>query len=402
MRLESGSRVRILFLCHRVPYPPNRGDRIATHRRLLHLASRHEVTCLTFAMEGGDADSIRVLESQGVRVVADRFDEKSRKLAALPALLGRTPLTIACFRSRKLLAAAQAAASSIDLVVAYSGCMAQFVERVRAPRVMEFGDLDSEKWRQYASESSGISGWIYGREARTLLAYETHVARNFEVSLVVSAAEAATFRERTGVTPLVVGNGVDLERFSPGPREARVPGLIVFTGIMDYRPNVDGCVRFAREVLPLVRKRVPTAQFRIVGARPSAEIWALKSLGAEVTGAVPETADHLRQASVAVAPLRLGRGLQNKVLEAMACATPMVVSPNASAGVDAQAGEHYLLADSAEETAERVVELLTDPARAAAIGDKARTRMEERYPWSRAMADYDAALEEAVRRFATR
>lgn len=350
-------------------------------------------------MESGDAESIRVLESQGVRVVADRFDEKSRKLAALPALFSSTPLTIACFRSRKLLAAARMAAPSTDVVVAYSGCMAQFIEQIRAPRVMEFGDLDSEKWRQYASESSGISGWIYGREARTLLAYETQVARTFEVSLVVSAAEAATFRERTGVEPLVVGNGVDLERFAPGPREARIPGLIVFTGIMDYRPNVDGCVRFTREVLPLVRKRVPNAQFRIVGARPSAEVWALKSLGAEVTGAVPETADHLRQASVAVAPLRLGRGLQNKVLEAMACATPMVVSPNASAGVDAQAGEHYLLADSAEETAERVVEILTDPARAAAIGTKARTRMKERYPWSRAMADYDAALEEAVRRF---
>lgn len=350
-------------------------------------------------MEPADDASVRELEKYNIQFVTDSFHDKLRKIAAVPWLLTNTPLTNRCFHSGKLARAAREFAPSSDVIVAYSSCMAQFVEFAEAPRVMEFGDLDSEKWRQYSTEARGPMAHIYSREAKTLLNYEKRIAKTFDVSLVVSKAEAATFEERTGVRPRIVGNGVDTERFKPNINNKRTAGLIVFTGIMNYLPNVDGCVRFAKQILPKIRARVPNATFRIVGAQPSREILNLQieSPGAvEVTGAVPETADHLRSASVAVAPLRLGRGLQNKVLEAMACATPVVASSNASAGVDAVASEHFLLADGDDETAAAVVQLLESPGLANSIGAAARARVEERYRWERALADYDGAIRAAI------
>jgi sugar transferase (PEP-CTERM/EpsH1 system associated) len=364
------------------------------------LARTHEVRCLTFTMEPSDRDSVRELEKLGIAMVTDGYDARRRQLAALPWLATREPLTLRCFASRKLAyAAREYVAAGIDAAIGYSSCMAQFYENAKIPRIMEFGDLDSEKWLQYAGEARGPARWIYGREARTLLAYERKIAREFDVSLVVSPAEAKTFEERTGVRAEVVGNGVDFVRFRPDPKIPRRPGLLVFTGIMDYRPNVEGCVRFATRVLPKIRAEVPDATFRIVGAHPSRAILELRGAGVEVTGAVAEPADHLREASVAVAPLRLGRGLQNKVLEAMACATPIVVSPNAGAGIDAADRQHYLVADSDDDTARAVISLLRDPAAAAALGERGRARVAERYPWDRALADYDAALALAIRRF---
>lgn len=395
--------MRILFLCHRVPFPPNRGDRIATHRRLLHLVTRGEVTCLTFASNASDFESVRTLESMGITMHVAPFNERLRKLAALPWLVTKAPLTNRCFVSSKLMQVAAAEASrGLDLIVAYSSCMAQFVESIDAPRVMEFGDLDSEKWRQYAARTSGPMKLVYDREARTLLQYETKIAKLFDTSLVVSSAEATTFLDRTGVEPRIAGNGVDLQKFSPGDPARRVPGLIVFTGVMNYLPNVEGCVRFATKILPLIQKQVPGARFRIVGAEPSAEISHLQNDSVQVTGAVPETVPHLQEATVAVAPLRLGRGLQNKVLEAMACGTPVVASGNACAGVDATPDEHFLLADSDEETAAAVLRLLQDPGLARTIGAAGRIRMEERYPWSQALSEYDAALQAARDKFSQR
>jgi glycosyltransferase involved in cell wall biosynthesis len=190
-----------------------------------------------------------------------------------------------------------------------------------------------------------------------------------------------------------------LTKFRP-PDAPRDPRLVVFTGIMDYRPNVEACDRFARNVLPRIQREVPDVKFRIVGARPSKEILDLAGGAVEVTGAVQETADHLRQASVAVAPLRLGRGLQNKVLEAMACGTPLVASPNAVAGVSqsAVAGEHYLLADDDDAAAAAVVRLLREPTEAGRIGVNARRLMERRYAWEPLLADFDRAIELALER----
>jgi sugar transferase (PEP-CTERM/EpsH1 system associated) len=393
--------LKVLYLCHRVPYPPNRGDRITTSRQLFHLKERYDVTCLTFTTESGDAAAIAELERRGIRMVVDEFRDVPRRIAALPWLATSTPMTLRCFASAKLARAArEAARGGLGLIVAYSSCMAQFVEDIDVPRIMVFGDLDSEKWLEYSQEKSGVMGWVYAREARTLLDFERRVARGFEVSTVASEAEALTFREKTGVTPETLGNGVDLERFSPNSKIPRDPRLVVFTGIMDYWPNVESCVRFAKQILPRIRAEIPDVKFRIVGAQPSRAVRELAGPGVEVTGIVPETADHLREASVAVAPLRLGRGLQNKVLEAMACATPLVATDKAVAGVErhARAEEHFLRANSDEDFSASVIRLLRNPDEARALGGRARTLMEQRYAWEPMLRTFDRAIELALER----
>lgn len=395
--------MRVLYLSQRVPYPPNRGDRITTFHQVRHLAKRHEVICHAFTDEPGDSASIEALEKLGARVVVDHVRPIFSRVFSLPYVLTDKPLTLPYFRSRRLSQATRRElARGVDLVIAYSSSMAQLALEARAPRVMEFGDLDSEKWAQYAAASRGPARWVYAREARRLLEWETRIAREFDASLITTAAEAADFERRTGVRPFVVGNGVDLARFHAGPDSARVPGRIVFTGVMDYRPNVEGCTRFATRILPLVREALPEAHFQIVGARPSREALALAGDGVDVTGAVPDTATFLREARVAVAPLSLGRGLQNKVLEAMACGTPVVATSNASAGVDATPGEHYLRADEDAEFARHVIRCLSDAGAAAALGERGRARVVERYGWDRALDEFDRSVEAAIENYRRR
>ncbi|MGH7151203.1 MAG: glycosyltransferase, partial [Planctomycetota bacterium] len=246
----------------------------------------------------------------------------------------------------------------------------------------------------------GPARWAYAREARTLLEFEREVARTFDVSIVITEAERALFRERIPeVDPLVVPNGVDLARFTPGPPAARDPDRIVFTGVMDYPPTVEAVRRFAHEVLPRVRLERPGARFEIVGARPCRAVRELHDGETVfVVGEVAETASYLRKAAVAVAPLDIARGLQNKVLEAMACACPVVASPAAARGVEAAAGEHLFVEEGAEATARRVVELMRDGDLRARMGARARARIEERYRWERVFEQVDRILERALER----
>jgi sugar transferase (PEP-CTERM/EpsH1 system associated) len=391
--------VRILFLAHRVPHPPNRGDKITTANLVRHFVRSHEVTVAALADGRRDLAYAEELRRLGAaRVLVEPLRPLRAKIAALLALGGGGPFTIPYFRSRRL-AAAVAALPDPDLVYVYSSSMAPYATP-RAARVMHFGELDSDKWDQYARRARGPARAVFAREARTLLAFEREVARAFEVSVVCTEAERALFRERIPeVDPVVVPNGVDLRRFAPGPPAARDPNRIVFTGVMDYPPNVEAVRRFAHEVLPLVRLDCPDARFEIVGARPSAAVRELHDgESVFVVGEVADTASYLRKAAVAVAPLAIARGIQNKVLEAMACACPVVASPAAARGVDADAGVHLFVEEGAEATARRVAELVRDGALRARLGSRARARIEERYRWETVFDQVDGILAQALER----
>ncbi len=391
--------MRILFLAQRVPFPPNRGDKITTANLVRHLVRGHEVTVAALADGRRDLDYAEELRRLGVaRVVVERLAPLRARISAVLGLAGRGPFTIPYFRSRRLHAAV-AALPDPDLVYAYSSSMAPYAT-ARAARVMHFGELDSDKWAQYAARSRGPARWAYAREARTLLEFEREVARTFDVSIVITEAERKLFRERIPeVDPLVVPNGVDLSRFTPGPPAARDPDRIVFTGVMDYPPNVEAVRRFAHEVLPRVRLVRPGARFEIVGARPCRAVRELHDgESVFVVGEVAETASYLRKAALAVAPLDIARGLQNKVLEAMACACPVVASPAAARGVEAVPGEHLFVEEGAEAIARRAIELMRDGDLRARMGARARARIEERYRWERVFEQVDGILERAIER----
>ncbi len=375
--------MKILFLSQRVPYPPNRGDKITTWRLVERFQREHEVRCVAFAHDERDVQAAAELCAKGIETIPIRHDERRKKLASLPLFLTSKPLTLGVYGSRSLQAKVDELAGWADMAYAYSSSMSAFLEpHARLPRVNHLGELDSDKWRQYAERTRFPMSWVYAREYRTLLEYEKRIAHAFTENVLCTPLEEQIFQDRIpGASTTVLRNGVDLEQFHPAPDKAE-PGHLVFTGVMNYYPNVDGCVWFANDILPRIRERHPEARFTIIGSNPSPEILALEKLdGVEVTGFVDSVLDWVHKGAVAVAPLRIARGIQNKVLEAMACGLPVVGTTSATQGVAGEHGRDYLVADDATAFADDVCGLLSDAARARELGQQARRFVEENYDW---------------------
>ncbi len=336
--------------------------------------------------------------------VAFGIDKRRQKVRALLHLRPGRPLMLDYYHQPGLFRWAQEtlARERIDIVYIYSTAMAPYVLHHEGPRrILDMQDIDSEKWSEYAKTSRWPMRAVWAREGRTLFAYERKAAMACERTLFVSAPECRRFAE---LAPEArdrldwLEQGVDLERFSPNavldnPYPDAAPRL-VFTGNMDYWPNADAAIFFAREVMPLLRGRTPAPCFVVVGANPTADVRVLAALpDIEVTGRVPDVRPYVAHAVVSVAPLRLARGIQNKVLEAMALARPVVASPQAFEGVRAQAGHDLLVGDGAAELARLVGEVLdgTHPA----LAMNGRRAVERGYSWAGVMKKLDHLLEGA-------
>jgi len=396
----------ILFLAHRLPWPPDRGDKIRSHCILRHLSKRARVHLVTFAEheeEIASADELRPwLASLHVEWRSNIPGPR-----VLGAFLAKSPFSVAMFASSsmRVKVAELLADNDIGTIFAFSGQMAQYVPSDASARfLMDFVDVDSEKFAAYAQSGPMLLRWLYRREARLLGPFEQAVARRADKSIFVSEAEAELFRKLSNMGEdkvIAIENGVDLENlhpngdFKPLSRAERGPGaLIVFTGQMDYRPNVDAVHAFTRNILPVLRHIRPDVHFAIVGRDPSVDVMALAQLpGVTVTGPVPDIRPWLAAADVVAVPLRIARGIQNKVLEAMAMGRPVVASPAAAEGIDAEVGRDFVLADS-DAMVTGILSLLNDPMRAAKIGQNARKRMEVRYRWEERLAPLDALLAE--------
>jgi sugar transferase (PEP-CTERM/EpsH1 system associated) len=317
------------------------------------------------------------------------------------------PLSLAWFHEPGLARWVRAglAARRYEAVLAYSSAMAAYVPPGPGGplRILDMVDVDSEKWRAYAASESGPKRLVWAREARTLLAFERRAAAHFDRTLLVSAQEAQTFaRLAPEVASQIdwVENGVDIARFDPecdwpdpfaGPSPA-----IVFTGTMGYRPNVEAVGFFATEVMPRLASLSPAPHFHIVGADPSPAVRALAALPrVHVTGSVPDMRPYLAHAAVAVAPLRIARGIQNKVLEAMAMARPVIASPEAHEGVRAVAGRDLLVADGAEATASAVMQVLAGEA--PGLGAAGRAAVMANHDWKATLARLDDIVVAASR-----
>jgi polysaccharide biosynthesis protein PslH len=376
----------VLFLAHRVPYPPDRGDKIRSFHVLRHLARRARVHLVAFADDPRDEAAAPALAAlcASMTIVPRRV---GRVRATLRALASGRPASLTAFDHPALRAAAARvlAAHPDAATYVFSGQMAQYLPDA-GPRVVDLVDRDSAKFAAYAR---GPLAWLYAREARLLGAFEAAVADRADATLFVSAAEAALLAHPR---VRVVENGIDAVHFDPGATlpVARDGSLIVFTGQMDYPPNVDAARWLVMEAWPHVLAAVPDARLAIVGRAPTAAVRALASATVEVTGEVADVRPWLAAARVAVAPLRLARGVQNKVLEAMAMALPVVATPAAAEGID-HAGT-IRVADDAATFAATVAALVGDPVAAAALGRAARARVLARYDWLARLAPLDALL----------
>ncbi|UEX77354.1 TIGR03087 family PEP-CTERM/XrtA system glycosyltransferase [Sediminicurvatus halobius] len=479
----------LLFLCHRIPYPPDKGEKIRAWNLLRGLAARHRVHLGAFVDDAVDWAGREALEQICAEVHLVWLNRRLGKLRSLAALPTRQSLSVAFYRDRRMQRWVGAKlAEGMDNVFVYSSTMAQYmpirgegaaptgVDRttgalslpvggesaqrplaagrvpaeespLQAPptgkegvplavggasrgdsptgapelspkagakplpavggtsrgdlrplTITDFVDVDSEKWRQYG-EAGGLMGWLYSLEGRRLAAFERERAHRADHTLLVTESERTCFlRSAPELAGRVhaVPNGVDTEYFSPekcGENPFGGTHTLVFTGAMDYRPNVEAVLWFAREIFPRIREREPDTAFCVVGLRPTPAVEALaREAGISVTGRVPDVRPYVGHAAAVVAPLTIARGIQNKVLEAMAMAKTVVCTPQALEGIDVRHGEHLFVASDPKPFVEAVLALIQRPERAAELGANAMRYVREHHSWAASVAAVEALL----------
>ncbi len=397
--------MKILYLVHRLPYPPNKGDKVRSYHLLKHLAARHEVHLGTFIDDPDDEQHLPRVQALCKSLHAARLSPRSAKLLSLRGLLSGEALSLPYYRDAGLQAWVDESAARVgfDAVVVFSGVMAQYTGGLKKVKTLvDFVDVDSAKWRDYAPEHAWPMSWLYRREFTKLLGFEQRVADAAACSFFVTDNEVALFRELSpghNLRLAALGNGVDADFFTPDANRAspftanELP--LVFTGAMDYWPNVDAVTWFANDILPALRERFPTLRFHIVGRAPTPAVLALASDAVNVTGTVPDVRPYLQHAAAVVAPLRLARGIQNKVLEAMAMARPVVAAGSCVRAITAGVQPGLQPADTEADYVARASALLNDAQAANAAGRTARDFVLGAYSWDAHLAGLDRHLEAA-------
>jgi sugar transferase (PEP-CTERM/EpsH1 system associated) len=392
----------VLFLCHRLPWPPSKGDKIRSYHVLRRLTERYRVYLGTFVDDPADWQYLASVEALCAEVCVRPLQPWRARWRALVALARGEPLTIGAYRDRVLQRWVErlVAEHKPDVVLCYSSGVAPLVMRhTELRRVMDFVDVDSDKWHQYAQQAGGgVKRMVYRREAQRLAAFERMIAAQFDASVFVSEAEAAFFRQlvpASAGTVHGIPNGVDTGYWNPNRawRTPYRPGerVVVFVGAMDYRANVDAAHWFAQEVWPRIAAGRPDARFYIVGSKPTAAVRALAQLaGITVTGRVEDVRPYLAHAHVVAAPLRIARGVQNKVLEALAMEKVLLATPEAYEGVADFAGRQGCIDGSPTVMAAEALRWLDapQPVRVPA----ARTEVLSRYDWMRSLDLYESVL----------
>lgn len=486
--------MNILYLAHRIPYPPNKGDKIRSFHEIKYLSTHHDIYLACLADDPADLSYARELKSFCKTVDVVSINPQKQKVKSLFVLPTEKPLSVAYFYSKKLqqIIDHRLSTMSYDAIICFSSSMAEYLFKSRALNVrslpsfdhsarsnasnnsnvsnnsgnsndsndsnnsnassnsntrliMDFVDVDSDKWQQYARYARWPFSWIYKLESRRLAAYEKRVADSFHNSIFVSKKEAELFRSQNpGVgTVLTMPNGVDFIYFNPNASNASnnsdSPGasdvsndfngsiasndpnvsndsnvsnnsnassnsnnsnisddsnkpILLFTGAMDYYANIDGLVWFSKEIFPHLLKQFPSLTFYIVGRNPTPEVKALVNSHIKVTGYVEDIRPFYEMATIYVAPLRIARGIQNKILEAMAMARPVVATCKAFEGIEAIPGQDLLIADSGTEFIEKITTLLRDERRQTFLGVSARQRVESNYSWEHSLQMFEKIL----------
>jgi len=426
--------MKILYLAHRIPYPPNKGDKLRAYRQIEHLAKSHDVWCACFIDNPRDGRYVRPLRDICRGVVAVPLPRKSAMLRGLAGLARGKTVTESFYQSAKMQEALAhwSVRVDFDIVVAFSSGVAPHALSVPARRhVLDLCDLDSRKWQDYAAESRAPLKWLYALEGRRLARREVEWIEQFDASILITEAEATSLERMASQGRLhIVGNGVDIppvpdsshtrpnipqapvdssarergthqspkrkrgdKRTTPensDPKGRNSDPVVGFVGVMDYKPNVDAVVWFVRHCWPGIRRVHPRATFRIVGRNPLRTVSRFKkSPGVRVVGEVESVQRELQRFDVSVAPLQIARGLQNKVLEAMAHAKPVVLTSGAAEGIDAANGEHFHIADSPTDTIQTVNRLLADPEERKTVGQAARSFVATNHDWRRELLKFE-------------
>lgn len=390
--------MKILFLTQRLPYPPFKGDKLRAFNIIKFLSEKHDICLVSTTDTLVDFEYKNDLYKwcKEVKLV---YTGGKKRLISLPfALLSSTPLTLWYFYSPEIRKKVVEWKPNVDLIYIFCSSMTQYVLDLDKPKILDFVDVDSDKWRQYAVYTKNpIKKLIYWREARLLGRYEKYAWSRVNKCIVVSLTEQKIFREKFELEVDVVPNGVDSEYFIPN-RNTTEKDWIVFVGQMDYFANVDGVLYFVEEIWPKILAKFPNIKFYIVGRNPDKQIRALhETQNVVVTGEVEDVREYLRAAKVCVVPIRIARGIQNKVLEAMACGVPVVTTTNAVQGISLQDGEGVFIVRNPKEFVEKVCGLLEDNVLRENVSKKARKIIEEKFSWKKNLQRLEEIMEEVIR-----
>jgi sugar transferase (PEP-CTERM/EpsH1 system associated) len=401
----------ILFLAHRIPYPPNKGDKIRSWHVLEHFLKSHKVHLGCFLDDPADERYCEFLRAKVASSYFAKITKFGQKLSALKGFVTGESLSVAAYPKTRLQAYVNTVLEreNIDFIYVFSGAMMKFTPQLISspnsgkdiPIVLDMVDVDSTKWSDYAKLSKAPLSWIYRREAELLFQYEGKATEIVYQTFFVSDSEAALFNQLTDrrfenkVSSFE--NGVNLKQFNPEiyePDQERIKAVILFTGAMDYRPNIEAVLWFAANVWPQIKTNAQKdIIFRIAGGPVASSVRALGTNDSiEVRGYVDDMAQEIAAADVVVAPLRTARGIQNKVLEGMAMARAVVATSLANEGIDAEGDKNILLADAADDFADCVTSLLSDSILREEIGESARQFIEENFTWDNALAKLDKTI----------
>ena len=403
---DKENTMKILYVCHRFPFPPKRGGKIRPFNMIKHLAQQHEVHVCSLARTAQEKEEGKGLREHCAHTECAVVSEPWQTLRMIVRLPVPTPSSMGYFYSSELKQRIRAlhAEHKYDLIFVHCSSVAQYVEDITdAVKVLDYGDMDSQKWLEYANYKPFPLSLGYWWEGKKMERAERRLAAKFDYCTATTRMELNTLRELApGVASDWFPNGVDSKVFAPDGSDYDAD-TISFIGRMDYYPNQECMLRFCKDVLPKIQAQRPSAKLVIVGADPSPEIRALGQLpGVTVTGSVPEVQPYVRRSAVMVAPLAIARGTQNKILEALAMGVPVVTSSLAADGVDCVAGEHLLVADSADDIATAVLSLMQDRSKRQQLAEAGRARMLSHHYWPNSMQRLDAILLAAQKQAALR
>ena len=393
----------ILYISHRIPYPPNKGDKIRTFNEIRYLSKKFKIDLVSFADNPADMKHVEDLKSYCRNVFIYPLSPLKGKIKGFQRLASGRTISEGYFfnaaASRKV--GELIGRYDYKAIFCFSSPTAEYViknfflidkKRIKPRLIMDFCDVDSVKWGQYSKTTNFPLNWIYKTESKRLLAYEKKINKMFDASVFVSQNETQLFKMLfpEAINLFSVSNGVDTKYFSSNQnRKTSNKKKMMFAGAMDYYANIEGVTWFCKEILPHIKKRIPELEFYIVGNNPSSEIKALENNHITVTGFVEDIRAYYAKADLCVIPLRIARGIQNKLLEAMAMSKPVVTTTVAFSGIGAKAGKHLLLADEASFFVESACKLLENPKKATAIGLEARAFVETEFSWNAKLRELD-------------
>lgn len=398
----------LLFLVHRIPFPPNKGDKIRSFNMLKALSTHYNVHLATFVDDPDDEKYVEQLSNWCSSFIAKKQSKLISKLKALSGFVTNRAISLPYYSDRAVSCWIEKKIHEqhITRCLVFSGAMAQFIEPFDAllkASVIDFVDVDSDKWFQYSQNKKGIKSWFYKREARLLAKYEQSIAAQASASCFVSDDEAKVFNKHLPLSHqskvFGIRNGVDTDYFSPSAdvTEKIITNSksIVFTGAMDYWANINAVVWFIENVWPSILLTHSDAVFYVVGAKPSSEVLQYNGLNnIVVTGRVEDVRPYIAQARLSVAPLQIARGIQNKVLEALAMARPLVLTGMAAEGINSNSQVGYWIEDKAEKMAQQISKILNNEYETSFPSN--REFVQVNFSWESEMLKFKDLLEQGV------